>query len=245
MSLLDSLLSSVKKTQEATGLSRKVKEAQEAAELTRRDAAVRERELFTSSVGKDLDGFAAQSEHVRMCYKPMRRNERLLVHEVAERRGFVSHNFGVDEVNSRFVMVFKAHAAPGEDEMMRLHAKYTGIPMLVKSVAEESVSSSESSSSSGSGSGGSRKRGRAEQHVAPVSLTQLGTEKRDLRTIEQMQRDVIEAKRQRIAQGIAEPVPIAKPRRRNSASTPNAPRGDDEPTSNDEPLDAMSLLFRL
>jgi regulator of extracellular matrix RemA (YlzA/DUF370 family) len=217
MSLLDNILSSIDKTnaQRRPTLSRKEQEMRaKAKEQERKEREATEK--WKAGINKRLDGLVADEKATMLVLPPVAKIYRLFIQEAAEARSLVSHTFG--RGHERVVVAFKREHAPSLTQIKsidyRVDSEMTEaeIEALIEQIKSEPEPTAEEmkrqreAATAAEKADSQRRAGEAVVSPPPKNyrnkeifakldrdadkLIVLGTEKRDLRTIEQIQEDM-------------------------------------------------------
>jgi len=95
---------------------------------------------FKGSITLRVEEFSKDEAQTRLVLEPMTRQQRGIVHEIAETNEMVAHSFGTEELD-RHVIIFKADACPCEAELNCLKRGEVYVPREIESteVEEESL----------------------------------------------------------------------------------------------------------
>jgi hypothetical protein len=208
MSLLDSMLKSIEETEK--NRPKLTEEEKRKLQLEKEKTSKLNNALsaYRVKVEGHFKKFLASKSTPTLRYPPMENKYRLIVHEVGEKCGCVTHSFGHEGID-RFVMAWRPSAPPSTLEVQELQRKYDGEDMF----DTNPDAGGEGKADGGGDYGGEESEEKQEPPIEdlylkkrkfmhddePEKLMVLGTTKRDLRTIEQIQQDLKAAKKQKIS----------------------------------------------
>eukprot|EP00029_Vermamoeba_vermiformis_P007384 TRINITY_DN3184_c0_g1_i1.p1 TRINITY_DN3184_c0_g1~~TRINITY_DN3184_c0_g1_i1.p1 ORF type:complete len:270 (+),score=38.91 TRINITY_DN3184_c0_g1_i1:68-877(+) len=207
MSILDSMLKSIEETEKNRPKLTEEEKRKIQLEKEKANKVTNQLSAYRVKVEGHFKKFLSSKSTPTLRYPPMENKYRLIVHEVGEKYGCISHSFGHDGID-RFVMAWRPEAPPSILEVQELQRKYDGEDMF----DTNPDAGGESQPDGGGDNGGEDYSEEREQPVEdlylkkrkfklddePDKLMVLGATKRDLRTIEEIQQDIKEAKKQKI-----------------------------------------------
>jgi flagellar hook-basal body complex protein FliE len=187
---------------------------------------------FKENLNKRIEEFCQDEIQTRLTLEPMTRQQRGLVHEIAEANNLTAHSFGTEEID-RHVVIFKPEDIPTDTEMSCLKRGEVYDPKLELAKQQEELEESSSSATTTTTQGTKRKRNaqpeylqKYEKHLGGLDVAKAGArstettrsygyvpseQKKDKRTIEETLADIQARKKGKTTTATTTPIPDNQP----------------------------------